>query len=190
MRLVVAGKGQAFRLICQTTPYAVSVPNGQPLEDGDVFLSVQYDRVLKPDQIASYKHCLNLHFGPLPEYRGCYPTKWAIINGDRPGVTLHHLTSRVDAGPVLEVRRFSVWGMTDKDVYEACNHTAFNLWADWKTRILEGDIPEGTPQDETRARYYPRELPYGGRIPDTADGELIRRLRLAYTHPPYPGLQE
>lgn len=189
MRVVVAGKGPAFRLI-SSDPRVVPVPNGEPLEPGDVLLSVQYDRILKADQIANYAHCLNLHFGPLPEYRGCYPTKWAIINGDRPGVTLHHLTPRVDAGPVLEVRTFSGWMMTDKQVYDACNQVAYAVWADWRDTIFSGRIPEGTPQDESKARYYPRELPYGGRIPDTADGELIRRLRLAYTHPPYPGLQE
>lgn len=190
MRLVVAGHGPAWRLISGSTPKAVPVANGEPLVDGDVLLSVGYDRILTQAQIDSYRFALNLHFGPLPEYRGCFPTKWTIINGERSGVTLHHLTAEVDAGPVLEVRRFANWQLTDQQVYEHANTVAWGLWCDWRDRILTMDIPAGTVQDETRARYYPRTLPYDGRMPVGADAGLVDRLRRAFIHPPYPGLVE
>jgi methionyl-tRNA formyltransferase len=46
---------------------------------------------------------LNVHPSALPRYRGPSPVLWAIRNGDPRfmGVTVHRMTARFDAGPVL-----------------------------------------------------------------------------------------
>jgi methionyl-tRNA formyltransferase len=48
---------------------------------------------------------LNLHGSLLPKYRGAAPINWAIYHGDaETGVTVIHMTPRVDAGPTLAQR--------------------------------------------------------------------------------------
>ena len=53
---------------------------------------------------------LNLHTGYLPDYRGVKSEFWALARHDvaRIGWTLHHMTSRLDAGDIV-LRRQVVW---------------------------------------------------------------------------------
>ena len=45
---------------------------------------------------------INLHGSLLPKYRGAAPVNWAIAMGDtETGVTVIHMTPRLDAGPCL-----------------------------------------------------------------------------------------
>ena len=64
-----------------------------------------------------------MHPSALPKYRGPSPVLWAIRNGDPYlGMTVHRMTERIDAGPVLaqvddlpipdEVTREDVWELT------------------------------------------------------------------------------
>lgn len=183
--IVVAGQGPAYDEIRRLTPSWTHAGTG-PLGPGRLLLSVQYPRIVK--QLDDYDHAVNIHFGALPEYRGCFPTKWAIINGDPAGVTLHHMAPAVDAGNILEIVRFPTDFLTDLQVYEHACRIAVHLFRKWRERFETGQIPEGEPQDESRARYYPRELPYGGKHDPTWDEEFTDRMVRAFTHPPYPGL--
>ena len=49
-------------------------------------------------QISAY----NIHFGPLPSYRGPVPVFWQLKEGQATlGLTIHHLAERYDNGPVV-----------------------------------------------------------------------------------------
>ncbi len=49
--------------------------------------------------------CLNLHPSLLPRYRGPYPVFWQLRAGEpATGVTLHHVSERLDAGDVVARR--------------------------------------------------------------------------------------
>ncbi len=53
--------------------------------------------------------CFNLHGSLLPAYRGRAPANWAILNGEtETGVTLHHMTTRADAGDIVGQRRVPI----------------------------------------------------------------------------------
>lgn len=186
--MIVAGKGPAFDTITRIVDCQV-VPSGEPIPDkGDVLLSVQYDRIITQTQIDNYRQILNLHFGPLPELRGCFPTKWAIINNEPAGVTLHHITAGIDEGPVVDRVLFAVNGRTDAEVYQLCNQHAIGLFIKWVRSITTGTVPPGEPQDELCAKYYPRVLPFAGKLPEGTPPVLEERLVRAFTHPPYPEL--
>jgi methionyl-tRNA formyltransferase len=166
---MIVGKGPAYEWITATTP---DIPG---------LLSVQASHIYTAAELAEYPYALNLHFGPLPEFRGCFPTKWAIITGAQAGVTLHHMTPQIDAGPILSVVRTpESRRMTDGDLYLHLNQLAFDLWRRWLPRVVAGFIPPGTLQDESKATYYPRVMPYGGVIPDDASDELRERLTRAF----------
>jgi methionyl-tRNA formyltransferase len=50
---------------------------------------------------------LNLHCGKLPEYRGAPPAFWEVYNGEPAvGVTIHAVTSGLDAGPIYNQKVF------------------------------------------------------------------------------------
>ena len=52
---------------------------------------------------------INLHYALLPEYAGLSPYFWYLRNrATECGVTLHSINSRLDAGPIIEQRRFSM----------------------------------------------------------------------------------
>lgn len=52
---------------------------------------------------------INFHPGP-PEHPGVGGLNWALYNGETSfGVTCHHMVPKVDAGPIVSVRRFPVF---------------------------------------------------------------------------------
>ncbi|HEV3021742.1 MAG TPA: methionyl-tRNA formyltransferase [Pirellulales bacterium] len=73
----------------------------------DLFVVADYGQILSPETLAIAKlGGLNLHGSLLPRYRGAAPINWAIYHGDREtGVTVIHMTPRVDAGPCLAQAR-------------------------------------------------------------------------------------
>ncbi|MCG6871780.1 MAG: hypothetical protein LJE84_05775, partial [Gammaproteobacteria bacterium] len=76
------------------------------LEAG-LFLVACYPRRL-PGEVfrLAQRACLNLHPSLLPGYRGPAPVFWQLQDGERnTGISLHHVTDRLDAGPLVAQRR-------------------------------------------------------------------------------------
>ena len=69
----------------------------------DFLFSFYYRHLLPAPWLALPKRCaLNVHGSLLPHYRGRAPVNWAVLRGEREtGATLHHMTERPDAGPVI-----------------------------------------------------------------------------------------
>jgi methionyl-tRNA formyltransferase len=69
----------------------------------DLFVVADYGQILSPETLSvASLGGVNLHGSLLPKYRGAAPINWAIYNGDiETGVTVIHMTPRVDAGPCL-----------------------------------------------------------------------------------------
>lgn len=69
----------------------------------DLLIVADYGQILPPDALAvAPMGGVNLHGSLLPKYRGAAPINWAIHNGEREtGVTVIHITPRIDAGPCL-----------------------------------------------------------------------------------------
>jgi len=69
----------------------------------DVAVVVAYGKILPAEFLNAPKHgCVNVHFSPLPKYRGAAPVNWAIVNGEeQTGVTTMQIVAELDAGPIL-----------------------------------------------------------------------------------------
>ncbi len=72
---------------------------------GDLIISYLYPRVLTEKELARAPRAINFHPAP-PWHPGFAPYSWAIYgeslgHTDGYGVCVHHMTSKVDAGPVL-----------------------------------------------------------------------------------------
>jgi methionyl-tRNA formyltransferase len=71
--------------------------------DADLFVVADYGQILSAETLALARQgAINLHGSLLPKYRGAAPINWAIYHGEtETGVSVIHVTPRVDAGPVL-----------------------------------------------------------------------------------------
>ena len=157
--------------IKQTDPHAVVVSS--------------YDRIL-PADLVSVRPFVNVHYAPLPRYRGRATVNWAIINGEpRCAISIHSLVAGLDAGGIL-FQQFVPIGPSDTvtDLYERLNAIQRDARAGAVARRLQGD--EGQPQDESQATYACTRLPEDGEIDWSASTEAADRLVRALTDP-FPG---
>lgn len=122
---------------------AVVVAFGQLL--GDAFLA------LFP------KQAVNVHGSLLPKWRGAAPIQRSLMAGDREtGVALQIVVKKLDAGPVLGVRRLKLTDeMTAVDAYEKLAHLGGELLMTEYMDYLRGNL---TPisQDETLVTMAPK----------------------------------
>jgi methionyl-tRNA formyltransferase len=153
--------------------------------DPDGVVVSSYDRILPADLIAT-RPFVNVHYAPLPRYRGRATVNWAIINGEsRCAISIHSLVPGLDAGGIL-FQQFVPIGATDTvtDLYERLNAIQREALSAAVARRLDGDA--GQPQDESQATYACTRLPEDGEIDWSATTEVADRLVRALTNP-FPG---
>lgn len=132
----------------------------QDLPEGwspDLAVSVFCHQIFPSAFIARCGRIINLHNSPLPRYRGMAPINWALKNGEEThGVTLHEVTERVDAGPVLDQLCYPIDPERDEviDVYERALQWGWALMARALPRL---DELSPQPQDEALATHYTRQ---------------------------------
>ncbi len=143
-----------------------------------------YDQVLPP-RILALSRFVNVHYAPLPRYRGRAVVNWAVINGETEfAITIHVIAPGLDAGNILYQRRVPI-GPDDTvgELYAAWNEHLRADLADVVDRHIDGY--EGEKQDESAAVYGCTRVPSDGEInwSDSTDRiyALIRSLG-----PPYP----
>jgi methionyl-tRNA formyltransferase len=131
---------------------------------------------------------LNMHPAPLPRYRGRFSTVHAIFNDEREhGVTLHRIDEGIDSGPIIAQRMFPIHETdTAEDVWNRATDVGVSLFNEFLESWIAGAPIVATPQDESKATYYPKGLPNNGEIDWSWDGATIKRFIRAMTFPPYP----
>ena len=153
----------------------------------DYVISVQYDRILKKELIElPKKGVLNLHFSPLPRLRGCFPTKWAIINNESSGVTLHYINEGIDTGDIVAQEIVELENEeTDCTLYNKLIDRGKHLMKEYAKYIVNSTLPKARTQDESCSSYHPRQLPYNGMIDWTKPARWVERYIRAFTFPPH-----
>ncbi len=75
--------------------------------DADLMVVCDYGQILRPAALATTRWGgINLHGSLLPAYRGAAPVQRAVLSGDEEtGVSVIHMTPRLDGGPILATRR-------------------------------------------------------------------------------------
>jgi methionyl-tRNA formyltransferase len=71
-------------------------------EKPEFLVSHGYGYIL-PEEILAYfeERAINLHPSLLPWNRGSDPDLWSLLDDTPKGVTIHHMTSGIDAGDIL-----------------------------------------------------------------------------------------
>jgi methionyl-tRNA formyltransferase len=135
----------------------------------DLFVVCDYGQILAADTLAIPRlGGINLHGSLLPKYRGAAPVNWAILEGEQEtGVTVIHMTPKLDAGPQLVRRQISI--AHDETAAELEPRLA-QLGVEAVCESLElleawdGTSPLGQPQEGGQATRAPRLRKSDGRV--------------------------
>lgn len=142
----------------------------------DLLVVCDYGQILSAETLGTTRlGGVNLHGSLLPKYRGAAPIHWAIYHGEtETGVSVIHMTPRVDAGPVIEQGRTTI----DPDETAADLEARLaELGAEHVPRAvdaLEAGTAEPLPQDPALASKAPRLKKADGLIDWSRPAEAIR----------------
>jgi len=151
----------------------------------DCVVVSSYDRILPPDLVAS-RPFINVHYAPLPQFRGRATVNWAIITGQPfTAITIHALAEELDAGNVLLQRLVPIESRdTVGDLYEQLNRLQREHLGETVVRYLNGD--RGHRQQSDAATYGCTRLPSDGEIDWSASTATVDAL-IRGLGAPYPG---
>lgn len=123
----------------------------------DLIIVVAYGKIL-PQRVLDIPKfgCINMHASILPELRGAGPVQWSILNHcDETGVTAMYLSSGMDEGDIIEIRKTPIEPMeTTSELMARLSHIAADLACD-TARAIEAGTATRTPQDHEKATYAP-----------------------------------
>ena len=154
------------------------------------FLFSVYYRFIISDEILSLTgfKSMNLHPSLLPDYRGCFSSVWAILNGEeKTGITFHYISSEIDGGNIL----------LQKEIKLKESDTAFSLYnklielfvehfLEATNLLIKGN--KGSIQTKTKdVKYYKRELPFNGVLKaNEIEFSFAKKFFRALYFPPFP----
>lgn len=76
--------------------------------DDLIFLSTEFDRIVKPEKFKS-ESLYNIHFSLLPKYKGVYTCVLPILNGEeKTGVTFHKIRAGIDTGEIIDQEELEI----------------------------------------------------------------------------------
>lgn len=151
----------------------------------DCVVVSSFDRILPADLLRG-RPFVNVHYAPLPRYRGRAVVNWAVLNGEpEAAITVHELVPELDAGGVLYQERVPIDPRTTvSELYASLNAIQERELAGAVTRLLGGD--HGTAQDEDAASYGCSRVPDDGELDWAAGTDVLDRTVRALG-PPAPG---
>ncbi len=101
---------------------------------------------------------VNLHGSILPAWRGAAPIQRAVMNGDHEtGVTVFRIVEKMDAGPVLMIRRTAIGDIeTSDELHDRLARIGCDAVRETIKRLTTDPKAPGQPQDESRATLAPK----------------------------------
>ncbi len=142
-------------------PESVNTPESQKRlldEAADLLVVCDYGQILATQTLATARlGGINLHGSLLPKYRGAAPINWALYHGETvTGVTVIHMTPRVDAGPCIAQAEVLI-GPEETAVELEPRLAEAGAWLVRRTidALVEGRL-EALPQNPALASNAPR----------------------------------
>ncbi len=121
----------------------------------DVLVSIAGNEIFRKPLIdLAPKGCLNLHSALLPKYRGLMPSFWVLRHKEQEsGVSVFFVNKGIDTGPILVQKRFSIKGMSQRDLIKYSKMAGMDAVAEALGKILLGRM-ETMPNDDSEASYF------------------------------------
>jgi methionyl-tRNA formyltransferase len=128
-------------------------------QQADLLVVCDFGQILSRDALATApRGGINLHASLLPKYRGAAPINWALYHGEsETGVTVIHMTARLDGGPCLVRKRTESQPEDDAvsleqrlaEIGVSAVAEAMTLLESWNGTDAIGDMQD--PEQATRA---------------------------------------
>jgi methionyl-tRNA formyltransferase len=148
--------------------------------NADLFIVCDYGQILSKAALGlAPLGGINLHASLLPKYRGAAPINWAILQGEQEtGISVIHMTPRLDGGPLLEVRRTPIGPEeTQVELEQRLSQVgapavlaAIDQLSQW-----DRESPIGAVQDASLVTKAPRLAKTDGQIDWTKSARHIQR---------------
>ena len=154
----------------------------------DVIVIAAYGKLLPSPVLNTPRHgCLNLHPSLLPKYRGPSPVATTILDGQEvTGVTLMLLDERMDTGPIISQREYT---LTGRETASCLTRSLFQSGAELLLETLgpwvKGLVKVRLQDDALATTTRKLERSDGAADWRVSASELDRRCR-AFS--PWPGL--
>jgi methionyl-tRNA formyltransferase len=156
----------------------------------DLLFVCDYGQILSKEclQVAPLGG-INLHGSLLPRHRGAAPVQWSLLSGDTmAGVTVIHMTAKLDAGPAIAVEATQVLPDETAEFLEPrlaelgvrATQRALLLLESWDQVSTLGDL-----QDSTQVSRAPRFAKTDGLLDFRLPAEYL--VRLVRACQPWPG---
>jgi methionyl-tRNA formyltransferase len=151
----------------------------------DAVVVSSYNRILGQGVLGACPF-VNVHYAPLPRYRGNAPVNWAIINGEpATAITIHMIDAGLDSGNVLYQESVPITRAdTATTLFARLNGIQARQLGPIVARVLAGW--RGEPQAADEASYGCPRGPDDGEVRWHEPADAIERLVRALT-PPFPG---
>ena len=142
----------------------------------DVVVVASYGQFLKENLLAVPRlGTVNVHPSLLPQYRGASPIQWALANGDtETGVTVLHVTPRMDAGDILAQERMVIG---QEDVFCTLEPKLADKGAELLLQVLDefrAGRTQGVAQDDALATFARKLVKVDGRVDWCLPAQAIR----------------
>jgi methionyl-tRNA formyltransferase len=151
----------------------------------DCVVISSYNQIL-PQSIIKLSTFINVHYSPLPQYRGRANVNWAIINGEsQAAISIHLISPGLDEGNILYQQLIPIdLDDTIATLYKKLNEIQkYNLGIT-VIKALQGDW--GIAQNHEQATYGCTRLPEDGEINWSDTTKKISGLVRALVTP-FPG---
>jgi methionyl-tRNA formyltransferase len=151
----------------------------------DCVVVSSYNQILPPSLIE-LSTFINVHYSPLPQYRGRANVNWAIIN-DEPcaAISIHQIAPGLDEGNILFQQLIRInFDDTVADLYDRLNILQKQHLGETVVKALQGYT--GIPQNHVEATYGCTRLPEDGEINWSASTKSIDALIRSLVSP-FPG---
>ncbi|HVW96144.1 MAG TPA: formyltransferase family protein [Mucilaginibacter sp.] len=131
--------------------------NWQQVCQPDIIFFSGYNHIIETDRLSDVKHGLyNIHFGPLPQFRGPSPVFWQLRTGQKEvGLVIHKMTQKLDQGAVVWEQKITNQPYFN---YEFLNRVFGEQQCKGVIAVLDllnaGKQPIEKIQDENNAAYY------------------------------------
>ena len=188
-RIYELAKNHKIPYLCTDNPNTEEIISIIKGINSDFIFVVYYDAILKPQLFRLAKEeAINLHLADAERYRGCYPTTYAIINGEKEyGVTLHYVDEGVDTGPIIDKKLFEIkeiW--TGKDLYDVATEEGYKLFVRNLDKIIEGKVESRMQKPSGHVKYHKRSQFPSYKISFEGTGKDVYNRIRALLFPPFP----
>lgn len=162
----------------------VSLEDVEKLDDA-VFISAEFDRIIRPDRFSHKSHLFNIHFSFLPSYKGVYTSAHPILNGEKTvGCTLHEIDWGIDTGPIIDQCTFALSpDETAKTLYAKYIRHGEALLIDNLEKIVYGNFSSKIQSAEGSTYYSRKSIDYHSVVIDlNKSADEVRRQICAFNH--------